>query len=175
MQNLGEDIGLDSLEAAVRAAQEVEDRPSLIIIRTHIAPGSPNKQDTHGAHGSPLGEEEIRLTKQVYGWPSDEPFFVPDEALEHFRGAVERGREAEEAWRERFDAYREAHARPRGRVRAHARAASSPTGFGDDVPEEGPGLGHDRHPQGLPGGHPVGGGAACPSWSAARPTSRPPR
>src|SRR6185503_16273295 len=63
VQNLGEDIGLDSLEAAVHAAQEVEDRPSLIIIRTHIAPGSPNKQDTHGAHGSPLGEEEIRLTK----------------------------------------------------------------------------------------------------------------
>ena len=94
VQNLGEDIALDELEAALAAAQEVEDRPSLIIVRTHIAPGSPNKQDTHGAHGSPLGEEEIRLTKEVYGYPSLEPFFVPDEALEHFRGAVERGARA---------------------------------------------------------------------------------
>jgi len=140
VQNLGEDIGLDSLEAAVHAAQEVEDRPSLIIIRTHIAPGSPNKQDTHGAHGSPLGEEEIRLTKQVYGWPSDEPFFVPDEALEHFRGAVERGREAEAAWRERFDAYREAH----GDLAAEFErilARRLPDGFGDDVPKKGPDSG----------------------------------
>ena len=77
-------------------------------MRTHIAPGSPNKQDTHGAHGSPLGEEEIRLTKEVYGYPSLEPFFVPDEALEHFRGAVERGREQRADWEEAFDAYRAA-------------------------------------------------------------------
>ena len=67
VQNLDEDLDLDALEAAIDAAQEVADRPSLIIVRTHIAPGSPNKQDTHGAHGSPLGEEEIRLTKEVYG------------------------------------------------------------------------------------------------------------
>src|SRR3954469_12930535 len=109
VQNLGEDIGLDSLEPPVHAAQQVEDRPSLIIIRTHIAPGSPNKQDPQGAHGPRLGEKETRLTKRVYGWPSDEPFFIPDEALEHFRQAVDRGREAEAAWRERFDAYRESH------------------------------------------------------------------
>jgi hypothetical protein len=65
----------------------VGDRPSLVIVRSHIGYGSPNKQDTHEAHGSPLGEEEIRLTKQAYDWPSEEPFFVPDEALEHFREA----------------------------------------------------------------------------------------
>jgi transketolase len=88
VQNLGEDIGLDSLEAAVRAAEEVEDRPSLIVIRTHIAPGSPNKQDTHEAHGSPLGEEEIRHTKQAYDWPSEEPYYIPAEALEHFRASA---------------------------------------------------------------------------------------
>ena len=76
VQNLHEDLDLDTMEAAVRAAQDVEDRPSLIIIRTHIAPGSPNKQDTHEAHGSPLGDEEIRLTKQAYNWPSEEPFFA---------------------------------------------------------------------------------------------------
>ena len=81
-------------------------RPSLIVVRTHIAPGSPNKQDTHGAHGAPLGEEEIKLTKEAYGWPSLEPFFIPDEALEHFRECVPRGEELEAAWRERFEAYR---------------------------------------------------------------------
>src|SRR3954451_20011746 len=72
VQNLGEDIGLDRLEQALETAPGGGDQPSLIVVRTHIAPGSPNKQDTHGAHGSPLGEEEIRLTKEVYGWPSQE-------------------------------------------------------------------------------------------------------
>src|SRR4051795_5796057 len=140
VQNLGEDLELDRLEEAVRAAQEESDRPSLIVVRTHIAPGSPNKQDTHGAHGSPLGEEEIRLTKEVYGYPSLEPFFVPDEALEHFRAAVERGREAEAAWRERFDAYRESH----GDLAAEFErmlARRLPDGFGDDVPKKGPDSG----------------------------------
>jgi transketolase len=140
VQNLGEDIGLDSLEAAVRAAQEVEDRPSLIIIRTHIAPGSPNKQDTHEAHGSPLGEEEIRLTKQAYDWPSEEPFYIPAEALEHFRACVERGREQEAAWRERFDSYRDRHP---GEAAEFERimARRLPEGFGDDVPKKGPDAG----------------------------------
>jgi transketolase len=109
VQNLGEDLGLDRLEEAVQAAQAEEDRPSLIVVRTHIAPGAPNKQDTAEAHGSPLGDEEIRLTKEAYGWPSQEPFFVPDEALEHFREAVGRGNELRDAWRERFDAYRSDH------------------------------------------------------------------
>src|ERR671935_1199787 len=83
VQDLEEDIGLDRLERAARDALEVEDRPSLIVIRTHIAQGSPHKQDTAGAHGSPLGEEEVRLTKEVYGWPPDQHFYVPDEALAH--------------------------------------------------------------------------------------------
>src|SRR3954451_18948775 len=91
VQNLHEDLELDNLERALEEAKSVTDKPSLIIVRTHIAPGSPNKQDTHGAHGSPLGDEEIRLTKEVYNWPSQEPFFVPDEALNHFREAVGRG------------------------------------------------------------------------------------
>src|SRR4051794_34677196 len=85
VQNLGEDMALDRIEHAARDAMAVEDRPSLIICRTHIAPGSPNKQDTEAAHGSPLGEEEVRLTKEAYGWPPDEQFRVPEEALRHFR------------------------------------------------------------------------------------------
>jgi len=109
VQNLGEEIGLDRLEAALEAAREVTDRPSLIIVRTHIATGSPHKQDTAAAHGSPLGAEEILLTKQAYGWPSEEPFFVPDEALEHFRQAVERGAQYQDDWNERFAAYQAAN------------------------------------------------------------------
>src|SRR5215217_7512865 len=101
VQNLGEDIALDRLEEAARAAMEVEDQPSLIVVRTHIAPGSPNKQDTESAHGSPLGEEEVRLTKQAYGWDPDKTFFIPDEALAHFRSAVDRGNELHAEWDQR--------------------------------------------------------------------------
>jgi transketolase len=104
VQDLGEDLALDTIDEAVTAAQHEPGRPSLIILRTHIAPGSPNKQDTHEAHGAPLGEEEVRLTKRNYGWPSEEPFHIPDEALERFRGAVTRGRTLYEEWRGRLEA-----------------------------------------------------------------------
>ncbi len=106
VQNLREDVELDSLERALENAIAVEDKPSLIIVRTHIAQGSPNKHDTAGAHGSPLGEEEIKLTKQAMGWPSLEPFYVPEEALAHFRRCVERGEGFESEWQQRFGAYR---------------------------------------------------------------------
>jgi transketolase len=107
VQNLGEDIGLVRLEQACAAAADVGDRPSLVILRTHIAQGAPHAQDTKEAHGSPLGEEEVRLTKEAYGWPVDAPFHVPDEALEHFRSCRERGRELEDDWRRVADDYRE--------------------------------------------------------------------
>jgi len=106
---LGEDLRLDTLEGAARAAMAEEERPSLVILRTHIAPGSPNKQDTAKAHGEPLGEEEVRLTKRAYGWEHDEPFHVPDEVRERFAACLERGAELEAEWHERADAYREAH------------------------------------------------------------------
>ncbi|MEA2497146.1 MAG: transketolase [Thermoleophilaceae bacterium] len=106
VQNLGEDIELERVEEALAAARDITDQPSLIIIRTHIAPGSPNKQDTESAHGSPLGEDEIKLTKEAYDWPSEEPFFVPQEALDHFRECLERGEEAESEWQERYEAYK---------------------------------------------------------------------
>jgi transketolase len=140
VQNLHEDLALDRLEAAIEEAKRVTDRPSLIVIRTHIAPGSPNKQDTHGAHGSPLGEDEIRLTKEAYGFPSLEPFFVPDEALEHFRGCVERGRGEQAAWQERFDAYRAEHGAEAAELERWL-ARALPDGFGDDVPKKGPDAG----------------------------------
>ena len=92
VQNLGEDIELDNVEQAIEAAHAVEGRPSLIILRTHIGFGSPNKQDSQKAHGSPLGEDEVRLTKEAYGWDPDAHFLVPDEVREHFGGVVERGK-----------------------------------------------------------------------------------
>jgi transketolase len=106
VQNLGEDLELERVEQAIATAKDVVDQPSLIIIRTHIAQGAPNKQDTEAAHGSPLGEDEVKLTKEAYGWPSEESFFVPQEALDHFREAIERGQRAESEWKERFEAYK---------------------------------------------------------------------
>jgi transketolase len=118
VQRLGEDLALDRLEQAAQAAMEVADRPSLIICRTHIAPGAPNKHDSASAHGSPLGEEEIRLTKEAYGWPVEPPFYVPPEALEHCRATIGRGEQAERAWNERMAAYRAAHPKLAGELEA---------------------------------------------------------
>jgi transketolase len=110
VQDLGEDIALERMEAATAAAAEVRDRPSLIVLRTHIGYGSPNKQDSYKAHGSPLGEEEVRLTKEVYGWDPDAQFLVPEEVLGHYRQTVgERGAAAEAEWNRRAEAYRSEH------------------------------------------------------------------
>jgi transketolase len=100
---------LTAIASAIRAAQTETTRPSLIIAHTHIGFGSPHKQDTAGVHGTPLGEEELRLTKQNLGWPLEPPFFIPDKALAHFRQAVERGRVWEADWQARFAAYAAAY------------------------------------------------------------------
>ena len=84
------------------------DRPSLVIVRSHIGYGSPNKQDTSSAHGSPLGEDEVKLTKEAYGWPTDELFRVPDEAREPFQEAGERGEQLVAEWEEKLAAFRDA-------------------------------------------------------------------
>lgn len=97
------------IEAALSAAQAAHDRPSLIIARTHIAYGSPNKQDTSEAHGSPLGDDEIRLTKEALGWPLEPTFYIPDEALAHLREALQRGCTWEAEWQTGFDAYAAAY------------------------------------------------------------------
>ena len=103
--NLGEDIEPERIESAVQEAKDVADRPTLIVIRTHIGYGSPHKQDTKAAHGAPLGEEEVRLTKEAYGWPADKEFYVPDEVLAHYREAVDRGKEWQAEWEDRLKAY----------------------------------------------------------------------
>ena len=105
VQHLGEDLSIARLEEAARAGQAVIDRPSLIIVRSHIGYGSPNKQDTGEAHGSPLGEEEVRLTKEFYGWPTEPLFLVPEEALEHFRSQTAGGADLQRTWEQRFADY----------------------------------------------------------------------
>jgi transketolase len=94
---------------AIEAAQRETQRPSLILVRTHIGYGSPKKQDTFGAHGSPLGEEELQATKKALGWPTMDKFYLPQEAVDKFREAVARGAAAKAEWQSRFDAYRQAY------------------------------------------------------------------
>ncbi|HAV23494.1 MAG TPA: transketolase [Bacteroidetes bacterium] len=96
----------DLLHRAIMEARQQSDRPSLIMVRTHIGFGSPNKQDTSEAHGSPLGEDEVKLTKEKLGWDPGKSFVIPDEALAHFRRSVEKGAELESAWNADFEAYR---------------------------------------------------------------------
>ena len=96
----------EAIAQAIAAARRETDRPSLIIARTHIAYGSPHKQDTAAAHGAPLGEEEVRLTKERLGLPPEETFWVPDEVYAHMRQAVERGQQWEREWQEMFGRYR---------------------------------------------------------------------
>ena len=96
---------LDLLDKAIMAAKEVRDRPSLIIVRSHIGYGSPNKIDTAEAHGSPLGADEIKLTKEALGIPSQEPFYVAPEALANWRKMGERGATLEAEWQKKYDAW----------------------------------------------------------------------
>jgi transketolase len=96
---------LEAIDAALAAAAAESARPSLIVLRTVIADPAPTKRDTSGAHGAPLGADEIRRTKAVLGWPQDQPFHVPEEAYADMRGAVARGQALEAAWQRDFDAW----------------------------------------------------------------------
>jgi len=99
----GNDV--EAIEQALQAAKAETERPSLIMVRTHIAYGSPNKQGSAAAHGAPLGEEEVCLTKRNLGCRDDETFCVPEKALEIFRTCLDKGKEAERSWQETFSAY----------------------------------------------------------------------
>jgi transketolase len=96
---------LESIDRAIRTAQEEKNRPSLILVRTQIGYGSPHKQGSFESHGSPLGVEEVKATKQNLGWPLEPAFYVPDEALTHFRQAVDHGKEEESEWNAKFAKY----------------------------------------------------------------------
>jgi transketolase len=103
------DTDLDGLDAAIASAKAETERPSLILVDTTIGFGSPHKQGTSKAHGSPLGVEEVALTKEALGWDPVRSFWIPELALVRFRTALERGRRAHDGWRERFAAYERAH------------------------------------------------------------------
>ncbi len=96
---------LPAIQQALEEAKAETGKPSLIVMRTHIAYGSPNKQDTAAAHGAPLGEDEIRLTKENLGWPAEEKFYVPDKVLKAFRKSVDKGKKAEAAWQKKVITY----------------------------------------------------------------------
>lgn len=99
---------LAALQAAIDEAKAETSKPSLIIITSIIGFGSPNKKDTPGIHGAPLGEEEVRLTKQAYGWPEDASFLVPERVYDHMADIAEKGAKEEQAWNEKFSAYKSA-------------------------------------------------------------------
>jgi transketolase len=99
----------DQIEAAIRVAQLETERPSIIVCHTHIAYGSPNKQDTAASHGAPLGEEEVQLTKEALGWSYKNAFFIPKQALEVFRQAIDQGQQEEAEWDKTFKQYKKAY------------------------------------------------------------------
>jgi transketolase len=104
---VGDANDLEMLGRAFRTFQNTHDRPTLIIVDSHIGYGAPHKQDTSGAHGEPLGEDEVRLAKRNYGWPEDKKFYVPGGVYDHFRrGIGKRGKDLRDAWFERIAEYR---------------------------------------------------------------------
>jgi len=124
---------LIAIEHALHSARAEMQRPSLILVRTHIGYGSPHKQDTFEAHGSPLGAEEVRLTKEKLGWPTEPPFYIPEPVRAHFLQTIELGERAEASWNDKFSAYaqefpdlaRELQQRMRGEL---------PAGWDADIP-----------------------------------------
>ncbi len=109
VQTVHDGNNLEKIETAIRHAQQVIDKPSLIKVKTHIGYGSPNKQDSHEAHGSPLGDDEIKLTKKNYGWDENKTFYIPDESLKHFRTAIDIGKNKENDWELLFDGYKKSY------------------------------------------------------------------
>ncbi len=131
----GNDLG--AIERAIKSAKRITDKPSLILIHTHLGYGSPDKQDSYKAHGEPLGADEVKKTKENLGWPLEPTFYVPDAALNHFREAIEKGKQAEAQWDEGLSAYSQAY--PELAEQFHqAMLAELPEGWDADIPEFAP-------------------------------------
>jgi transketolase len=125
---------LTMLRRAFKTFKHTTDRPTLIIVDSHIGYGSPNKQDTHSAHGEPLGEEEIKLTKKNYGWPEDAKFLVPSEVLTNFHNGIgKRGGEARKAWFNLFAEYKAKYPELADQLERMQRRAL-PEGWDKDLP-----------------------------------------
>ncbi len=124
---------LNAIEAAIKEAQADDGRPSLIMIRTVIGYGSPNKAGTAASHGAALGADEVKATKDNLGWPQEPDFLVPDDVLAHFRGAVERGKAAQASWQATWDAW--AAAEPeKAATWKQMMSGELPAGWDADVP-----------------------------------------
>jgi transketolase len=124
---------LQAIDQALRTARGEVRRPSLILVRTHLGYGSPHKQDSFEAHGSPLGEAEVRLTKQTLGWPVEPLFYVPESARAHFRHAIDEGKRAKAEWNQRFSAYAEAFPELAGEF-LEVTSGALPAGWDADLP-----------------------------------------
>ncbi len=122
-----------AVAAAIKAAQAVTDKPSIIACRTTIGYGSPNKANTAKVHGEALGPDEVKLTKQAYGWDPDKEFYIPDEALAHFRQAIERGAKGEAEWRHMLEAYAKAYPQEAEQFR-RALSGELPDGWEEALP-----------------------------------------
>ena len=130
----GDGNDMAAFEKALENAKAQKQQPTVIKLRTHIAYGSPNKQDTAGAHGAPLGDDEIRLIKEKFGWDPEKSFYVPDEVSSHMRKAVEKGAEAQKAWDKMFADYAKAHPQLAQQFR-DAAAGKLPVSLDDILPE----------------------------------------
>ncbi len=108
VQRVSDGNDLDAVERALKTAQGVTDQPSIILVRTIIGYGAPHKQNTFEVHGSPLGPDELKAAKENLGWPVEPMFYIPDDALRHYRQALERGQKWEEEWNARLAAYAKA-------------------------------------------------------------------
>jgi len=132
VQRIADGNDLTAVQAAITKAVAETGRPSLIMVRTHIGYGSP-KQDSEKAHGEPLGEDALKKTKEFFGWPQEPKFYVPEEALTHFRQAIDRGRRWEEEWKNVFEKYRQSFPNEAERFERQLRA-ELPAGWDADIP-----------------------------------------
>jgi len=132
--NVDDGNDVHAIYNAIQAAKAETRRPSLIVLHTHIAFGSPNKQNSADAHGAPLGEEEVRLTKKCLGMPEDALFHVPEAVLNHFRQCIDNGREAEAQWQEKFRTYSKKYPDLTGKW-VDAMSGFLTTGWDEDIPD----------------------------------------
>ena len=133
VQHVDDGNDIEAINAAIEAARSVEDRPSLIAVRTRIGYGSPSKEGTASAHGEPLGADEVLRTKEALGWPTEPTFHVPDEARNHLHEAARRGAARREEWHARFEAYRQVYPELGAEFERRTRGLL-PEGWADAVP-----------------------------------------
>jgi len=139
VQRVDEGTDVEAINAALEDAKAESDRPSLVMVSTHIGHGSPNKQDTAAAHGAPLGKEEVRRTKENLGWPHEDPFTIPEEVYTHMRTAEVEGAERQSTWEEKKARYAEQYPERAARF-DRWQAGRLPNGWDAEMPTYEPGA-----------------------------------